>query len=76
MSRVGRLTAIDKPGPGARQYHRLDLLLWTREEQIAAKAIFETKYPDAKWENLHPNRIMRIQRLLEARAALKALKIS
>jgi len=50
-------------------------LPWTDNELLIAKTIFETKYPDARWENLHPNRLIRLQRLLEARAVAKVLKL-
>lgn len=37
-----------------------------------AKAIFETKYPDCLWENMHPNRNVRKCRVKEAEAATLA----
>ena len=58
-----------------KQYLHMQHLPWTKKELLVAKAIFETKYPDARFEHLHPNRSVRLARLLEARAALKALKI-
>ena len=45
----------------------------TLKEKIA-KAIYEAKYPDSKWEILHPRRLMRKQRLIEAEAVLKIIK--
>lgn len=38
-----------------------------------AKAIYEVKYPDASWENLHPNRLVRKHRLAEADAVVNLL---
>lgn len=46
---------------------------FTDEEMAVAKAIYEAKYPDSTWEILHPNRLTRFQRLIEARAAVNAL---
>lgn len=56
------------------QWLHTQYLPWTKKELLVAKVIFETKYPDARFEHLHPNRTVRLLRLLEARAVLKALK--
>ena len=72
MSKMAR--GHDYSKSGIKQYLHKKHLPWTRKELLVAKTIFETKYPDARFENLHPNRLVRLHRLLEARAVLKALK--
>lgn len=75
MSKVGRQTSQPLTAP-VRDHlarKRQQQFKFTKEEQAVAKAIFEAKYPDARWENLHPNRSMRLARLIEARAAVAAL---
>ena len=73
MSKMAR--GCDSRYRNEKQYSHMQHLPWTKKELLVAKVIFETKYPDAIFENLHPNRLVRLARLLEARAALKALKI-
>lgn len=72
MSKIAR--GHDYSKDGIEQYLYKEYLPWTKKELLVAKIIFETMYPDARFENLHPNRIIRHKRLLEARAVLKALK--
>ncbi len=49
---------------------------FTKIEETVAKAIYESMYPDSKWENLDPNRDVRFCRLRDARAAIKAYRIA
>ena len=72
MSKMAR--GHDYSKDDLKQYLHTQHLPWTEKELLVAKVIFETKYSDARFENLHPNRLVRLQRLLEARAVLKALK--
>lgn len=48
---------------------------WTALEEHIAKTIYEAKYRDSSWEKLHPRRLVRIQRLIEARAVLVAMEL-
>lgn len=56
------------------KHQKIDDSGFLPEEHAMAKAIYESMYPDSRWEHLHPRRTVRIQRLFDARAALRALE--